>query len=231
MLYFILAIFALIADVFINKFWLSKSRFKYKTHIANIIRIIATLTFAYLFKLPLGLRGIEGGLLAFILGIIIFIMSYFSIKAAFSEDIAHEYIPLDNLLVGSFWQMFFLLGFFVPIGEEMFFRGLVQNLFAKAVGEIWAIVFSILAFVGIHYNNVLSGFETKEQFKKMFPGRLLITAILCWLYYESKSIWLPVFIHALQDLGTYLIVYRYNKKTGSHRLPESFGEENSRTDI
>lgn len=200
---------------------------------ANIIRVAVSFLLAFLLQLPLGLTGIQftRAWLPLLIGVILFVASYFSIKAAYSENVVAEYLPVNRLLGGSFWEMVILLGVFVPFGEELFFRGLVQNLFTQAVG-IWpGVLLSVLVFVAVHYGNVVSGFETKDQFRRMLLGRVLVTTVLCWLYLDSQSIWLPIFLHALQDLGTYLILYRHNKNSGSQRLPESFVEEYSRTDV
>ncbi len=231
MQYILLACIVLAFDILINNFWLKKSQLRYKTFFANILRVLMALLLALFLDLPLGLRGIEGGWLPFLAGLVLFLISYLSLKAAHSEKVVDDYLPVNNLLKGSFWETVFLLGIFVPVGEEMLFRGIVQNLFARAVGGVSAIALTLLVFVGIHYGNVISGFETRQQFFRMLLGRLLITAVLCWLYYESKSIWLPIIIHALQDLGTYLAIYKLNKKSGSEMLPDKLGEKNPRADI
>ncbi len=229
--YTILAFIVLALDILISKFWLKKSQLSYKTFIANMLRIVMAFMFAFLFDLPLGLSGIQGGWLPFLIGIVLFFITCLSLRAAHSEKVIDDYLPVNNLLKSSFWEAVLLLGIFVPLGEEMLFRGIVQNLFAKAVGGLGAIALTILVFVGIHYGNVISGFETKQQFLKMLLGRLLITTVLCWLYYESKSIWLPIIIHALQDLGTYLVVFQLNKRSGSPKLPDNLREKNPRADI
>jgi len=111
------------------------------------------------------------------------------------------------------------------------FRGVVQNLLTRGLGTVVGSTLSVIVFTGVHYGNVKSGFETKEQFMRMLPGRVLITAILTWLYAASGSIWLVVFIHALQDLGTFLLAHYYTKKLGSQKLPSTFTCEESGTDI
>lgn len=231
MLCLLIAICVVIVDILINRLWLEKTDFKSKTLTANLIRLLVSLTLAFLFKLPLGLFGIEGGLIPFLVGIILFIVSFFSLRTAFSQNVVEQYLPLKQLIRRPFWQTVVLLGIIVPIGEEFLFRGVIQNLMAKALGPWLGGVFSMVIFVGVHFGNVLSGFETKEQFKRMFLGRLLITGVLTWLYIESRSIWLVVTIHALQDLGTYLLVYHYTKKLGSQRLPSTMTSQESRTDI
>lgn len=227
-LYIFLAIFILLADVLLNKLWLTHSSYRYKTQIANLIRVGFTIIMSLVLHLPLGFSGLNSGWrtwVPFFLGIGLFAISYFSLQIAYKEGVTHEYIPLNNLLDGSFWERILLLGFFVPLGEELFYRGLIQNLFVKAIGDLGAILLTILVFVGIHYGNVISGFETKEQFFSMLVGRLLLTSVLGWLYLESQSIWLPIFIHTLQDLGTYLIVYRKEKRLGSSKPPNTLRRE------
>ncbi len=233
-LYIFLAILIILVDVLLNKLWLTHSCYRYKTEIANLIRVGFTIVMSLVFNLPLGFSGINSGWqtwLPFFLGIGLFAISYFSLQIAYKEGVTHEYIPLNNLLDGSLGEKVLLLGLFVPLGEELFYRGLIQNLFVKAIGALGAILLTILVFVGIHYGNVISGFETKEQFFSMLLGRLLLTSVLGWLYLESQSIWLPIFIHALQDLGTYLIVYGKEKRLGSSKPPNLLGEKDSRTDI
>jgi membrane protease YdiL (CAAX protease family) len=231
LLYVIIALAIVAADILVSKVWLEKANFKSKTFAANLLRAVVSLTLAFLLKLPFGFVGASGGLIPFILAVILFVISGFSLRTAFLENVVEGYLPLRRILRNPFWPTVLLFGLVVPVGEEFLFRGVVQNLLTRGLGTVVGSTLSVIVFTGVHYENVKSGFETKEQFMRMLPGRVLITAILTWLYAASGSIWLVVFIHALQDLGTFLLAHYYTKKLGSQKLPSTFTCEESGTDI
>lgn len=87
-----------------------------------------------------------------------------------------------------------IVGILPGLGEELFFRGAIQNLFIRAsrnthVG-IWiaAIIFS-----AIHM-----------QFLGFFP-RLFLGALFGYLASWSGSLWIPVFAHSLNNISAVLI--------------------------
>ena len=81
------------------------------------------------------------------------------------------------------------------IVEELFFRGCLQRSIIRIARNphagIWtaAIVFSLLHF----------------QFAGFFP-RILLGALLGYLYFWTKNIWIPIIVHALNNASIVLIM-------------------------
>ncbi len=76
------------------------------------------------------------------------------------------------------------IGFMAALGEELFFRGVLQNLFLRyLINEHVAIWLSAAIFSFIHF-----------QFFGFFP-RLFLGAFFGYLYVWYRNIWLPILAH------------------------------------
>ena len=76
------------------------------------------------------------------------------------------------------------VGFLAALGEELFFRGVVQNLFLRYIGnQHFAIWVTAAIFSFIHF-----------QFFGFFP-RLLLGAFFGYLYVWYRNIWVPIVAH------------------------------------
>lgn len=83
-----------------------------------------------------------------------------------------------------------------PIGEELLFRGIVQNLLLKLKMKPWsAILVSALIFSIIHFN--FNG----------FLSRFVLGAALGLAYYKSGNILVPILGHFTNNFVTILISY------------------------
>jgi uncharacterized protein len=101
----------------------------------------------------------------------------------------------------SIWH--FLLGVLVvavlpAIGEELWFRGLLQNILLRRFNAHLAIWLAGALFSAIHF-----------QFYGVLFG---------YLYFWSKNIWLPIFAHFLNNSITLLFVYLYQKQVLDYDL-------------
>ncbi|GAB3237211.1 hypothetical protein GCM10027346_28500 [Hymenobacter seoulensis] len=95
----------------------------------------------------------------------------------FFEELVHE--PVAAFLVGVVA---------VPILEEVLFRGVILQALLRAYRPWVAIGQSALLFGIIHFNPAQS------------LGTALIGVVLGWLYYRTRSLWLCISIHALNNL-------------------------------
>lgn len=109
---------------------------------------------------------------------------------------------ISNLLMVDYsWELWFnlLVVAVIPaLGEEFLFRGILQKqlgrVFKSADMAIWvaAAVFSLMHF----------------QLEGFFP-RLLLGAVLGYLFYWSRTLWIPIIIHfiynAMQVLAIHLM--------------------------
>jgi membrane protease YdiL (CAAX protease family) len=100
----------------------------------------------------------------------------------------------------------FIAGLFViaalaGLGEELFFRGILQNLFEKYLNNkhvaIWA---SAAIFSFIHF-----------QFYGYFP-RLLWGAFFGYLYVWYRNLWIPIMAHFFNNGFTLTMSYMYQLK-------------------
>ena len=94
------------------------------------------------------------------------------------------------ILIGS------LLFFVIGPGEEIYWRGFIQNTLSKKIGETRGYILSVLLYAGVHIvtGNVM----------------LVIAALVCGIYwgclYKKEKSLIPVIIsHAIWDLTIFVI--------------------------
>jgi membrane protease YdiL (CAAX protease family) len=98
------------------------------------------------------------------------------------------------------------------LGEELFFRGVLQSLFERYIGNYHlAIWLSAGIFSFIHF-----------QFFGFFP-RLLLGAFFGYLYVWNRNIWIPIAAHFFNNGWTLTMHYLYQQKQIAVD-PEKMGE-------
>jgi len=101
----------------------------------------------------------------------------------------------------SHWE--FLLGFIViailpAVGEELIFRGIIQNKLHIYFKNIHlAIWISAILFSGFHV-----------QFYGFVP-RLLLGGLFGYIYYWSRNLWYPIIGHFINNGFTLIMIYLY----------------------
>lgn len=129
-------------------------------------------------------------------------------------------IPISGPFFGEFYQYFSTLMeqmtrdpatliviavIFAPLFEEIVFRGIIQKgLINKGWRPRYAILISALAFGLIHGN------------PWQFIGAILLGSVLGLVYYKTKSLLLPILLHAFNNLCSAILIF-YGKS-------ESFAE-------
>ncbi len=102
------------------------------------------------------------------------------------------------------WQLIlalFVMAFIPAIGEELLFRGILQNLISRGVRNVHAAVWiSAFVFSAVHL-----------QFFGFVP-RLLLGALLGYLYAWTGSLRAPMLAHFVNNSATLLIVYFFKTK-------------------
>lgn len=102
----------------------------------------------------------------------------------------------SNRSSGNLLWIGLLLLFVIGPGEEIYWRGYIQNTLSKKLGETKGYIISVLLYAGVH---IITG-----------NVMLVIAALVCgiywgWLYKKEKCL-LPVIIsHALWDLTIFVI--------------------------
>lgn len=110
-----------------------------------------------------------------------------------------ELITKTFLKAGSidvFLLNIFIMAFLPALGEELFFRGIVQTNIIKGVKNVYAgIVITAILFSAFHF-----------QFIGFLP-RMLLGILLGCLFVWSRNIWLPVFAHFVNNGGAVTLNY------------------------
>ncbi len=92
------------------------------------------------------------------------------------------------------------ISLFAGIGEELFFRGILQRMFIRLTKNSWmGIVLTAAIFSGIHF-----------QFYGFFP-RLFLGILLGAIYWYSGSLWIAIVAHFLYDATVIVAIY-FNPK-------------------
>lgn len=115
-------------------------------------------------------------------------------------EVATEAVLKRLLVMDNVWElllMVVIIGLLPALGEEIIFRGLIQQQLMRVMRNPWvAIVVASAIFSAMHLQ--MEGF-----FSRMFLGM-----ILGFLYYQTKSFWAPAAAHffnnSTQVIGQYL---------------------------
>jgi len=92
----------------------------------------------------------------------------------------------------------FLIALIPAIGEELLFRGVLQQLFVKWTGKIHLAIFiSAFLFSAIHL-----------QFFGFSP-RFILGIVLGYMFYWSGSLWLPILAHFTNNAVAILFSYHW----------------------
>lgn len=103
---------------------------------------------------------------------------------------------LDVSTIGGLLANLFIIAVLPAIGEEFFFRGILQKIFKDWTKNIHVSVFiTALLFSAVHM-----------QFFTFLP-RFLLGLLFGYLLVWSKNIWLPVFAHFINNATAVLIYY------------------------
>ena len=112
-----------------------------------------------------------------------------------TNDAIKGLLQMDSLL--ELLANLTLIALLPAIGEELVFRGVVQQQLLRRISQPWvALVLTAIIFSFIHF-----------QFEGFLP-RLLLGLLLGWLYWRTGNFWVPVIAHfannGAQVLGQYL---------------------------
>lgn len=97
-----------------------------------------------------------------------------------------------------------------PVLEELIFRGIILEGFLRNYSPIKAILWTNILFGLAHLN------------PWQFIGAFLVGIFISWVYYKTKNLALPVFIHFINNLLSYLFLYFTNKPVMEASLRDVF---------
>ena len=111
-----------------------------------------------------------------------------------AAGILEKLLVMDSPLIFLFNLL--VIAILPGIGEELIFRGIIQKhlggLLKNPLAAIWI---AAIAFSAFHM-----------QFEGFLP-RLVLGALLGYLYYWTKNLWVPIIVHAFNNGIQIIIVY------------------------
>ena len=123
------------------------------------------------------------------------------------------------LKVNTIWGLLFnifMIGIMAAISEELLFRGVLLKLFAEWTKNIHlAVIFSAILFSAFHL-----------QFYGFLP-RFMLGVLLGYLFVWTKSIWVPIFIHFLNNAIAIIVSFLFNKGAISFGIESVKSYDNS----
>ena len=118
-------------------------------------------------------------------------------------------VMLGGHNVGSLVMGILLVGMLAPLAEELFFRGCLQRLFTTGGMNIHLAVWITAIIFSAMHGQVYG-----------FVPRMLLGALFGYAAVWSRSLWVPVLMHALNN--TLYVIGRYITQTNSSlSLPET----------
>jgi membrane protease YdiL (CAAX protease family) len=87
------------------------------------------------------------------------------------------------------------IGILAPIGEELFFRGLLFDFFKKKLGLNWGIALSSLAFGLAHFDSLA-----------VVLSSLIMGVVMAIAVERTRSIWISIFMHIVTNSGAVLML-------------------------
>ena len=113
----------------------------------------------------------------------------------------------ESILIYNNWfdlvQNLIIIALMAALGEELLFRGVLQNVFGKKIRNqhitIWIVA---ILFSAIHL-----------QFYGFIP-RMLMGAYFGYLIYYTRSMWAPILAHFTNNAFVILVTYKYQETSG-----------------
>lgn len=119
---------------------------------------------------------------------------------------------LNTTNIGGLLLNIFIIGIVASVGEEFLFRGVLQRLILTHTQKVHLAVWSAaFIFSFIHL-----------QFFGFFP-RLILGAIVGYLYAWSGSLWSAIIAHFVNNTGAVIAYYLLNKEIISEQVAEPTG--------
>lgn len=85
-----------------------------------------------------------------------------------------------------------------PIFEEILFRGiLLRGMLQNKMNPVWAIILSSILFGLAHMN------------PWQFLGAGILGAIFAYVYYRTKSLWMCIFLHSLNNTISFILMLKF----------------------
>ncbi len=132
----------------------------------------------------------------------LFIVIGLTLLGLLAIDPLTNLLPMPEEVKKLFEQMFsktlpafFTAVVFAPLLEELIFRGIILEGFLKNYSPVKAII----------WTNVLFGLAHLNPWQ--FIGAFLMGILISWVYFKSRNLLLPILMHLVNNLVSYLFLY------------------------
>lgn len=134
---------------------------------------------------------------------------YFQAKEIEAADTIKKFLDVNN--VGGYLFNLFLMALIPAFGEELFFRGAVQNIFSEKFSKHVAVWVSAALFSLIHF-----------QMYGFIP-RMMMGAAFGYILVWTRTLWLPILAHLLNNAMAVSVSF-FAKDTGNLQKIEDLGK-------
>ena len=125
-----------------------------------------------------------------------FFTSLVPIEGKYLGDLYQKFSLQMNFLISDQFATIVLTVLFAPIIEEIIFRGIIQKGLLNKVVKPWKAILISAFFFGLVHGNPWQ-----------FIGAVLLGSVLGLVYYKTKSLLLPILLHAFNNLVSSLLIF------------------------
>jgi membrane protease YdiL (CAAX protease family) len=116
-----------------------------------------------------------------------------------TSKLTAEHMLEENRSPAMFATMLIIAGVLAPFSEEVFFRGFLYNTAKKRFGIIAGVLISSLVFAAAHFGPLA------------VIGIVPMGILLALAYEKTGSLWVPITMHATNNLIAVTLSYLYPK--------------------
>lgn len=120
-----------------------------------------------------------------------------------TEDNARKIteVFLDVTTIGGLLINLIMIALLPAIGEELFFRGVIQKLFNQWLKNAhWAVIITAVIFSALHL-----------QFYGFLP-RTILGIMFGYLFVITRSLWVPILAHFVNNGAAVIVAYLFRKE-------------------
>ncbi len=128
------------------------------------------------------------------------VQEYFELKEEQGEKIMESFLGSSS--IGGLYVNLIIIAVIPALGEELFFRGILQNILVRWTGnKHWGVIITGVAFALLHF-----------QFLSLLP-RIAQGILLGYIFLWTKSLWYPIMAHFVNNaLAVVFYHYYYQEK-------------------
>ncbi|MCP3923537.1 MAG: CPBP family intramembrane metalloprotease [Desulfobacterales bacterium] len=147
----------------------------------------------------------------FLLSIALEYIIFYPVSFFQPEFVTNWYIDIPPAVYGANGQYpiipnilsFLSLVVLAPVIEEFAFRGILLHRWSDTLGINKAIIFSSVLFGIVHTEPI---------------GATIFSVAMCFLYLKTRTLWIPIMCHALNNLAAWIIEAGYSVKLGTEYI-------------